>query len=429
VKRIREGGDVVVSLVDQELLCHAGSFNMTICEKLQGRADSAISRQRCLNSGCCFARSEGFVPVCYEPARRGDAAADYESSDGRIYVEEKKQLPAIVLNSKSEDEFIVSFWKRHAAVLQKFFPSKTSENKHLPNRMSSTIFPPHPQQRAERMISSGAWRKETEEEDIWDSDDKFVKSSEELVSLLHDVDIHLFGDSRMRALSFSLMRLLFPAVDDTDENLKDLVVPIEHADLCGGNKRYQNHVACASKMGFSIKTDNISVSFHELFHFDHGPTLAAMIDSFLLQARRQGRRLLLVMAPGFHFISQAPFDAASMMASFLPQIVDAVWDMDWRFELPVWLTMEPTIGGRGSWPELEAVNEVARRTWGLTGAAVVLDLYSLALPRPDLLTDGSHYSFRYRRQAAALLLSLLCREQEGGSSEDGGREVKGREGG
>jgi len=39
-------------------------------------------------------------------------------------------------------------------------------------------------------------------------------------------------------------------VDDTDDNLKDLVVPLEAASVCGGNKRYDpsSHIACASKV-------------------------------------------------------------------------------------------------------------------------------------------------------------------------------------
>ncbi|EKX31590.1 hypothetical protein GUITHDRAFT_149209, partial [Guillardia theta CCMP2712] len=165
---------------------------------------------------------------------------------------------------------------------------------------------------------------------------------------------------------------------------------------------------------FAIKTDNLTVSFHELFHFDHGPTLAAMIDTFLLQSRRQHRSLVVL----FFFTSIVSY--LTLSSSFLPQIVDAVWDFDWRYELPIWLSMEPTSGGKGSWPELEAVNEVARRTWNSTGAAVLLDLYSLALPRPDLLTDGSHYSFRYRREAAALLLSILCEGRKDAQASWGG---------
>ena len=57
-------------------------------------------------------------------------------------------------------------------------------------------------------------------------------------SCLSNVDIHMFGDSRMRALSFSLMHALSKEVNDTEANLKDLVVPLESASLCGGNKRY-----------------------------------------------------------------------------------------------------------------------------------------------------------------------------------------------
>merc|ERR550537_1799585 len=64
--------------------------------------------------------------------------------------------------------------------------------------------------------------------------------------------------------------------------------------------------------------------------------------------------------------------------------------------------MEPTAGGRGAWPEMEKVNAVAKRTLTMSGAAVVLDTYALALPRPDMLTDGSHYNHHYRRQAALL---------------------------
>lgn len=70
--------------------------------------------------------------------------------------------------------------------------------------------------------------------------------------------------------------------------------------------------------------------------------------------------------------------------------------------------MEPTSGGKDAWPELESVNQVARRTLTLSGAALVIDTYTLALPRPDLLTDGSHYSYHYRRQAARLLLAIVC---------------------
>lgn len=114
---------------------------------------------------------------------------------------------------------------------------------------------------------------------------------------LADTDIHMFGDSRMRALSFSLMRLIEPQVDDTDANLKELVVPLEHKSLCGGNRRYENHVACASRMGYAVQSGSTSLSFHELFHFDHGPTLAAMLQSFIHKSRSAGRSLILVMAP------------------------------------------------------------------------------------------------------------------------------------
>mmetsp|Transcript_66983 Transcript_66983/g.97989 ORF Transcript_66983/g.97989 Transcript_66983/m.97989 type:complete len:164 (+) Transcript_66983:1-492(+) len=161
-------------------------------------------------------------------------------------------------------------------------------------------------------------------------------------------------------------------------------------------------------MGYSVSSDNTTLSFHELFHYDHGPTLAAMLDSFIDNSRVTGRRLLLVMAPGFHFISHSPFDAGSMMASFLPQLVDVLWKAEPARQLAVWLTMEPTSGGQGAWPELEKVNDVAKRTLTMSGAAVVLDTYALALPRPDMLTDGSHYNFHYRRQAARLLLALAC---------------------
>jgi hypothetical protein len=51
-----------------------------------------------------------------------------------------------------------------------------------------------------------------------------------------------------------------------------------------------------------------------------GPTLAAMLQTFIGKSRATGRALLVIMAPGFHFVSQAPFDAGSMMASFLPQV-------------------------------------------------------------------------------------------------------------
>mmetsp|Transcript_16192 Transcript_16192/g.25144 ORF Transcript_16192/g.25144 Transcript_16192/m.25144 type:complete len:98 (+) Transcript_16192:2-295(+) len=96
------------------------------------------------------------------------------------------------------------------------------------------------------------------------------------------------------------------------------------------------------------------------------------------------------------------------MASFLPQIMDVLWRADWTRELPIWLTMEPTSGGKGAWPELEKVNQVADRTLRQSGAAVVLDSYSVALPRPDMLTDGSHYNFQYRRNAAQILLNVPC---------------------
>ena len=115
-----------------------------------------------------------------------------------------------------------------------------------------------------------------------------------------------------------------------------------------------------------------------------------------------------IMAPGFHFVSQSPFDAGSMMAAFLPQLVDVLWKAQAPAQLGVWLTMEPTSGGKDAWPELESVNQVAKRTLTLSGAALVVDTYALALPRPDLLTDGSHYSYRYRRQAAKLLLAIIC---------------------
>ena len=38
------------------------------------------------------------------------------------------------------------------------------------------------------------------------------------------------------------MRELEAEVDDTDQHLKELVVPLEHRDLCGGNLRYDNYV-------------------------------------------------------------------------------------------------------------------------------------------------------------------------------------------
>ena len=44
----------------------------------------------------------------------------------------------------------------------------------------------------------------------------------------------------------------------------------------------------------------------------------------------------------------------------------------------------------------------------MSGAGVVLDTYALALPRPDMLTDGSHYNYHYRREAAELLFALVC---------------------
>ena len=43
------------------------------------------------------------------------------------------------------------------------------------------------------------------------------------------------------------------------------------------------------------------------------------------------------------------------MASFLPQLVDVLWKTDAQQQLGVWLTMEPTAGGRGAWPEMEKV--------------------------------------------------------------------------
>jgi len=39
---------------------------------------------------------------------------------------------------------------------------------------------------------------------------------------------------------------------------------------------------------------------------------------------------------------------------------------------------------------------------------VVLDAYNVALPRGDLLTDGSHYAAHYRRVLAQMLLGLAC---------------------
>jgi hypothetical protein len=42
------------------------------------------------------------------------------------------------------------------------------------------------------------------------------------------------------------------------------------------------------------------------------------------------------------------------------------------------------------------------------GAATVFDAYRLAKGREDLLTDGSHYSYHYRRVAASLILDTLC---------------------
>lgn len=60
--------------------------------------------------------------------------------------------------------------------------------------------------------------------------------------------------------------------------------------------------------------------FHELFHYDHGPTLAAMIETIVDQAREQGRGLLIVIGIGFHFISHSPYDPGSTMAAFLPQV-------------------------------------------------------------------------------------------------------------
>lgn len=60
--------------------------------------------------------------------------------------------------------------------------------------------------------------------------------------------------------------------------------------------------------------------FHELFHYEHGPTLAAMIETIVDQAREQGRGVLIVIGIGFHFISHSPYDPGSTMAAFLPQV-------------------------------------------------------------------------------------------------------------
>ena len=58
--------------------------------------------------------------------------------------------------------------------------------------------------------------------------------------------------NRMRALSFSLIRELESDVDDTDQNLKELVVPLEHRDLCGGNLRYLRLLLLMCSLGIWV---------------------------------------------------------------------------------------------------------------------------------------------------------------------------------
>ena len=52
-----------------------------------------------------------------------------------------------------------------------------------------------------------------------------------------------------------------------------------------------------------MTSGSTTVSFHELFHYDHGPTLAAMIESFVRESQASGRRLLLVF---FRFLFFRP---------------------------------------------------------------------------------------------------------------------------
>jgi hypothetical protein len=71
----------------------------------------------------------------------------------------------------------------------------------------------------------------------------------------------------------------------------------------------------------------------------------------------------------------ADFECERLFSAVFPdQIVDALWEgaqsgtTDSSVTksdevLPVWLTMEPTSGGRGAWPELEKINDVASRTF------------------------------------------------------------------
>ena len=120
-------------------------------------------------------------------------------------------------------------------------------------------------------------------------------------------------------------------------------------------------------MGYSLSRRNTTLSFHEMFHFDHGPTLSAVIDSIIDESRRDGRGAVVIVAIGFHFISQSPFDPGSTMASFLPHFLDTVWRMDGENQAAMWLTMEPTSGGEGAWPELELVNSASQRAVRASG--------------------------------------------------------------
>lgn len=447
VVELRDGGGIVAEVVDKKTLCQAGELLMRPCGGWEGGTGGG-GRQRCLNLGCCYvgegydrpvkpaaaldasndaAHGVDYPPVCVSPLGREEIGAPYRVQNGSVLWgdaavgqgNESAAKAAVVGNFDSNEEVVTLFWAKYAPLVSQLLPSRHGAA--VKGRVGSDgrqVFLAS-QDKADRFLRDGEWEHTgAKGEGLFANIEVQAKSQEDLQRCLEGsggvegggTDIHMFGDSRMRALSFSVMRLLEPQVvtrndcvsgasfcvsvralegndatrcddgyvvlmsmqkprgvlthcwsntaqvNDTDENLKETVVPLEYRDLCGGNKRYDNHVACASKLGFSITTSrNSSLSFHELFHYDHGPTLAAMLDRFIEDSRTTGRRVLLVMAPGFHFVSQAPFDAGSMMASFLPQLVDVLWKTDAQQQLGVWLTMEPTAGGRGAWPEMEKV--------------------------------------------------------------------------
>jgi len=58
-----------------------------------------------------------------------------------------------------------------------------------------------------------------------------------------------------------------------------------------------------------------------------------MIETIINESRLKGRGVVIIVAIGFHFISQSPFDAGSTIAEFLPHVIDSVWGMDSKNEV------------------------------------------------------------------------------------------------